>query len=83
MFSYSQTQNKIREIEPNLIINAAARVGGIYANNTKRTEFILENLKINMNILEASIENPEIKIINFLIKAQTTLKYQSKFPILI
>ncbi|MDC3227188.1 GDP-L-fucose synthase [Acidimicrobiaceae bacterium] len=64
LFSYSQTQNKIREIEPNLIINAAARVGGIYANNTKRTEFILENLKINMNILEASIENPEIKIIN-------------------
>ena len=40
------------------------KVGGIYANDTKRTEFIIENLKINMNILEACIPFPEIKIIN-------------------
>lgn len=46
------------------MIIAAARVGGIVANNTKRTEFILENLKINMNLLEACIPYPEIKIIN-------------------
>ena len=39
-------------------------VGGIYANNTKRVDFIINNLKINMNILEASISFPEIKIIN-------------------
>ena len=50
--------------KPNIIINAAAKVGGIYANDTKRTEFIIENLKINMNILEACIPFPEIKIIN-------------------
>ena len=64
LFSYEETKNKIGETQPDLIVNAAARVGGIYANNTKRTEFILENLKINMNILEAAIEIPETKIIN-------------------
>ncbi len=64
LFSYEETKNKIDETQPDLIVNAAARVGGIYANNTKRTEFILENLKINMNILEAAIEKPETKIIN-------------------
>ena len=64
LFSFESTQKKIREIEPSIVINAAAKVGGIIANNTQRTEFILENLKINMNILEACIDSPHIKIIN-------------------
>ena len=34
------------------------------ANNTFRTEFILENLKININVLESIIKFPEIKLIN-------------------
>ena len=64
LFSYEETFRKINESNSDVIINAAARVGGIYANNSKRTEFILENLKINMNILESVIDKPEIKIIN-------------------
>ncbi len=47
-----------------MVINAAAKVGGIYANNTKRADFIINNLKINLNILEAVIEFNEIKVIN-------------------
>lgn len=34
------------------------------ANNTYRTEFIIENLKINLNILESCIENNNIKVVN-------------------
>ena len=64
LFSFEETQKLIENSKPDILINAAARVGGIYANNSKRTEFILENLKINVNILEASIPNPEIFIIN-------------------
>ena len=64
LFSLEETKKKISDVNPSIIINAAAKVGGIHANNTKRTEFILENLKINMNILEACVENNEIKIIN-------------------
>ncbi len=64
LFSYEETLRKINGSNPDVIINAAARVGGIYANNLKRTEFILENLKINMNILESVIDKPQIKIIN-------------------
>ena len=64
LFSYEDTRNIILKNTPDVIINAAAKVGGIHANNTKRTEFILENLKINMNILEAFIDLNEIKIIN-------------------
>lgn len=64
LFSFEETFNKIKSTKPDLIINAAAKVGGILANNTFRTEFILENLKININVLESIIKFPEIKLIN-------------------
>ena len=64
LFSLDETTKTIRDVNPDLIINAAAKVGGILANNTFRTEFILENLKININILEALINFPSTKLIN-------------------
>mgnify|MGYP001261725545 CR=1 FL=1 len=64
LFDLNQTRETILETSPDLIINAAAKVGGILANNTYRAEFILDNLKININILEAIIDNPQIKLIN-------------------
>lgn len=64
LFNFKDTKKLIDSVNPDVIINAAAKVGGILANNTLRTEFILDNLKINMNILEACINNPNIKIIN-------------------
>ena len=52
LFIKEDTEKLINNVKPNLIINAAAKVGGIVANNTNRTEFILENLKININLLK-------------------------------
>lgn len=64
LFDKKNVEKFVKKHRPDVIINAAAKVGGIHANDTKRTEFILENLKINMNILESCIEMPNIKIIN-------------------
>jgi len=64
LFSLDETLKIIEETMPDVIVNAAAKVGGIMANNTYRTEFILDNLKININILESIIKYPEIKLIN-------------------
>lgn len=64
LFSLEETKKTIEKVKPNIVINAAAKVGGIYANNTKRSDFIIENLKINLNILEASIPYQDIQIIN-------------------
>ncbi len=64
LFNLDQVKNKIIDSKPDIIVNAAAKVGGILANNTYRSEFLIENLKINMNILEACIPYPDIKIIN-------------------
>jgi GDP-L-fucose synthase len=64
LFSLSETIDLIEKVKPDVVINAAAKVGGIVANNTERTEFILENLKININILESIVKYPNIKLIN-------------------
>tara|TARA_B100001996_G_scaffold367127_1_gene338476 strand:+ start:866 stop:1810 length:945 start_codon:yes stop_codon:yes gene_type:complete len=64
LFSSEQTKKLIEENKPDVLIIAAAKVGGILYNNTNRTEFILENLKININLLESCLNFPNIKIIN-------------------
>ena len=63
-FNLEDTRNFITNHNPNVIINAAAKVGGIVANNSQRVDFILENLKINMNILESIIDHPHTHLIN-------------------
>lgn len=64
LFSFKETKKTIDAFEPDVLINAAAKVGGIYANNSQRTEFLIENLKINLNILESCIEHKDTLIIN-------------------
>jgi len=43
--------------KPDFVFIAAARVGGIHANNTYPAEFILSNLAIQTNIINAAWEN--------------------------
>ena len=64
LFDFDSTKQLINRVEPDVLIIAAAKVGGIYANNTKRVEFLTENLKINLNVLESIIDFPNIKVIN-------------------
>ena len=40
--------------KPDVVILCAAKVGGILANNSHPADFILENLKIQTNVIEAS-----------------------------
>ena len=64
LFEFDRVKNFIEDSRPDVIINAAAKVGGILANNTYRADFILENLKININLLEALIPFKDTKLIN-------------------
>ena len=43
--------------KPNIVILAAAKVGGIHANNKYPVDFLLNNLKIQNNIIEAAYQN--------------------------
>ena len=64
LFIFNETERLINETKPDILINAAAKVGGIVANNEQRTQFLIENLRINTNILESCIPFKNIKIIN-------------------
>ena len=45
------------ETQPELVIIAAAKVGGILANNTYRAEFLYDNLMIEANLIHSSYLN--------------------------
>ena len=47
-------QQWFSEHQPNVVVLAAAKVGGIHANNTYPAEFLLENLKIQSNVIETA-----------------------------
>jgi len=49
--------------KPDEVILAAAKVGGIHANNTYPAEFIYENLQIQNNIIHASHMNDVQKLL--------------------
>ena len=44
----------IKKAKPSLIVDAAAKVGGIGANNTFPVEFLADNLRIQNNLMEAA-----------------------------
>ncbi len=59
-----QTVNDFFEKEkPEYVILAAAKVGGIHANNTYRAEFIYDNLMIEANIIHAAYLNKVTKLL--------------------
>ncbi|OBJ90630.1 GDP-L-fucose synthase family protein [Mycobacterium asiaticum] len=45
----------ILEARPHVVIDAAARVGGIMANDTYPADFLSENLQIQVNLLDAAV----------------------------
>ncbi|MCK4743190.1 MAG: GDP-L-fucose synthase [Sulfuriflexus sp.] len=50
-------QNFFAAEKPEYVILAAAKVGGIHANNTYPAEFIYENIMVEANVIDASHKN--------------------------
>ena len=51
----TSVKNWFRKEKPTIVILAAAKVGGIHANSRYPTEFLLENIKIQTNVIEAAL----------------------------
>ncbi len=49
--------------KPEFVFLAAARVGGIHANNSYRAEFIYDNLAIELNVIHAAWKNKVSKLL--------------------
>ena len=60
-----EVQKWFKKNKPTIVIIAAAKVGGIWANAKYPVDFLLENLKIQNNIIETAWQN-DIKRLLFL-----------------
>lgn len=65
LFDQKKVLNYLKKNKPKIVIIAAAKVGGIKANNQFRADFIRENLEIQNNLIHGSYIN-NIKNIIFL-----------------
>ena len=52
LLDFNKVENWFKNNNPDIVILAAAKVGGIYANSNFPVEFLLENLKIQNNVIE-------------------------------
>lgn len=59
----SDVEKFFEQEKPEVVIVAAAKVGGILANNTYRAEFIYDNIMIEANLIHASYLNKAEKLI--------------------
>ena len=60
-----QVQNFFQQEKPDYVVLAAAKVGGIHANNTYPADFIYQNMMIEANVINSSYEN-KVKRLLFL-----------------
>ena len=59
----SEVQKFYQNTQPELVIIAAAKVGGILANNTYRAEFLYDNLMIETNLIHSAYLNKVEKVV--------------------
>lgn len=57
------TDRFFKEQKPDYVFMAAAKVGGIVANNTFRAEFLYDNLMIQSNVINASYTHSVTKLL--------------------
>ena len=56
LLNQAATANFLMEEKPDFIFLAAAKVGGIHANNTYRANFIYENLMVQANVINSAYQ---------------------------
>jgi GDP-L-fucose synthase len=58
-----KTFSYIKDLKPSLIIDAAAKVGGVGSNNAYPVEFLSQNLQIQSNLMDAAHEAKVEKLV--------------------
>jgi len=61
----AQVQDFFKKEQPDYVILAAAKVGGIHANNTYPADFIYQNMMIEVNVINSAYES-KVKRLLFL-----------------
>lgn len=59
----SQVEDFFAEVKPDYVFLAAAKVGGIVANNSFPADFMYENMIMEMNVIKSSFDNKVRKLL--------------------
>ena len=59
----TEVQDFFKTQKPDVVIDAAAKVGGILANNDYPYQFLMENMQIQNNLIDASLQQGVEKFI--------------------
>ena len=59
----AEVEDFFEKEKPDYVILAAAKVGGIHANNTYPADFIMKNLQIECNVIDAAYKNNVQKLL--------------------
>ena len=76
LLNRESTFSFMSELRPDVVIDAAAKVGGIGGNNAYPVEFLSENLQIQCNLMDAA---HEFKVKNFIFLASSCI-YPKECP---
>lgn len=66
LIRYSSTYDLIHYHKPDVVVNLAANVGGLFKNMKQPVEMFEDNMMINMNVLKACKNSGVKKVINML-----------------
>ena len=70
-------QSFFKEEQPAFVFMAAAKVGGIHANNTFRADFIYDNLMMEANVIHAAYQyQVEKLLLKILMELLSSLTYK-------
>jgi GDP-L-fucose synthase len=73
----NNTHQLLMDTKPDVVIDAAAKVGGILANSSEPVEFMIDNLQIQTNLFSASHE-ADVKRVVFLSSSCVYPKYANQ-----
>jgi len=73
----NKTRQLLLDTKPDVVIDAAAKVGGILANSSEPVEFMIDNLQIQTNLFSASHE-ADVKRVVFLSSSCVYPKYANQ-----
>ena len=63
LMDLAATKKLLKSIQPTLVVDAAAKVGGIGANNSFPVEFLADNIRIQSNLMQAAHEADVEKLV--------------------
>ena len=63
LMNQQQVEEFFASEKPEVVVLVAAKVGGIYANDTYRGQFIYENIMIEMNVIHAAYKHDVKKLL--------------------